>query len=77
MISVNTKYLAVIEKALGGGAFMVIPVTKTGRLELNHPKVNGHKETVLDIQWSPIHENVIASCSEDLSVKVWEIPAGG
>ena len=37
----------------------------------------GHKAAVLDIQWCPHHDDVIASASEDCTVKVWQIPEGG
>ena len=37
----------------------------------------GHKGAVLDIKWNPFDENVIASASEDCTVKVWEIPEDG
>jgi len=41
------------------------------------PTVSGHKGPVLDISWCPHNDNVIASASEDCSVKVWQIPEGG
>lgn len=37
----------------------------------------GHKGAVLDIQWCPFNDNVIASASEDYLVRVWQIPDGG
>ncbi|KAF2973906.1 hypothetical protein EK904_001765, partial [Melospiza melodia maxima] len=49
----------------------------TGRIEPNYPKVCGHQGNVLDIKWNPFIENIIASCSEDTSVRIWEIPEGG
>ncbi|CAB1339009.1 unnamed protein product [Coregonus sp. 'balchen'] len=48
-----------------------------GRIDPHHPKVCGHQGNVLDIKWNPFFENIIASCSEDSSVRVWEIPEGG
>jgi len=39
--------------------------------------VVGHKAAVLDIQWSPHDDDIIASASEDCTVKVWQIPEGG
>ena len=37
------------------------------------PLVAGHKGPVLDIAWCPHNDNVIASASEDCTVKVWQI----
>jgi coronin-1B/1C/6 len=39
--------------------------------------VSGHKAAVLDIEWCPHNDDVIASASEDCYVKIWEIPEGG
>ncbi|KAK1802209.1 hypothetical protein P4O66_021876 [Electrophorus voltai] len=49
----------------------------SGRIDPHHPKVCGHQGNVLDIKWNPFHENIIASCSEDSSVRIWEIPDSG
>lgn len=50
---------------------------QVGRVDLNAPKVAGHKQDVLDIAWSPFNDNLIASSSEDTTVKIWQIPDGG
>ena len=39
--------------------------------------VAGHKGAVLDIAWCPHNDYVIASGSEDCTIKVWQIPDGG
>ncbi|XP_052265040.1 coronin-2B-like isoform X2 [Dreissena polymorpha] len=75
--AVNPKFLAVVTESAGGGAFVVLPVTRTGRVDIGAPKVCGHAGNVLDIKWSPFRDNIIASCAEDNTVKVWEIPDGG
>ncbi|XP_063397039.1 coronin-1B-like isoform X1 [Mytilus trossulus] len=77
LCSVNPKYIAIITEAAGGGAFLVLPLSKTGRIERDSPLVSGHKAAVLDIEWCPHNDDVIASCSEDCYVKVWQIPEGG
>ncbi|OWK51609.1 Coronin-2B [Lonchura striata] len=48
----------------------------TGRIEPNYPKVCGHQGNVLDIKWNPFIENIIASCSEDTSVLIWNLEIG-
>ncbi|XP_019505976.1 PREDICTED: coronin-6 isoform X6 [Hipposideros armiger] len=72
--AVNPKFLAVIVEAGGGGAFIVLPLAKTGRVDKNHPLVTGHTAPVLDIDWCPHNDNVIASASDDTTVMVWQIP---
>lgn len=56
---------------------MVLPVNKTGRVDFNSPKVSGHRNRILDIQWNPFDECVIASASEDCTVKIWKLPENG
>ncbi|XP_044286559.1 coronin-6 isoform X4 [Varanus komodoensis] len=72
--AVNPKFLAIIVESGGGGAFLVLPLAKTGRLDKNTPLVTGHTAPVLDIDWCPHNDNVIASGSEDTTVMVWQIP---
>lgn len=77
LCAVNPKFIAVIIEAGGGGAFLVVPISKSGRIDQSCPTVCGHAAPVLDIQWSPHDDNIIASASEDCTVKVWQIPDGG
>ena len=50
---------------------------QVGRVDINCPKVAGHKNQVLDVAWNPFNDNQIASASEDCCVMLWEIPDGG
>ncbi|XP_040472732.1 coronin-6 isoform X2 [Falco naumanni] len=72
--AVNPKFVAIIVESGGGGAFIVLPLAKTGRVDKNHPLVTGHTAPVLDIDWCPHNDNVIASASEDTTIMVWQIP---
>ncbi|NXC71155.1 CORO6 protein, partial [Anhinga anhinga] len=72
--AVNPKFVAIIVESGGGGAFIILPLAKTGRVDKNHPLVTGHTAPVLDIDWCPHNDNVIASASEDTTVMVWQIP---
>ncbi|KAM4795322.1 coronin-6 isoform 2-T2 [Rhinophrynus dorsalis] len=72
--AVNPKFLAIIVESSGGGAFIVLNLSKTGRVDKNHPTVSGHTAPVLDIDWCPHNDNVIASASEDTTIMVWQIP---
>ncbi|XP_036789613.1 coronin-2A isoform X2 [Oncorhynchus mykiss] len=75
--AVNPRFIAVITECAGGGAFLVLSVHHTGKVDPLHPKVSGHRGNVLDIKWNPFNDFCIASCSEDSTVKVWDIPPHG
>ncbi|XP_029300474.1 uncharacterized protein LOC115016669 isoform X4 [Cottoperca gobio] len=75
--AVNPKFLAIIIDASGGGAFLVLPVSQSGRIDKVYPTVCGHTGPVLDIDWCPHNDLVIASGSEDCTVMVWQIPENG
>lgn len=78
--AVNPKFCAIIVESGGGGAFIVLPLSKlnkAGRIPADYPLVGGHKGPVLDIAWDPFNDNVIASGSDDCVVKIWQIPEYG
>ncbi|KAM7108776.1 LOW QUALITY PROTEIN: coronin-1B [Ciconia maguari] len=75
--AVNPSFVAIIVEASGGGAFLVLPLHKTGRIDKSNPTVCGHTGPVLDIDWCPHNDYVIASGSEDCTVMVWQIPEKG
>ncbi|XP_077425909.1 coronin-2A isoform X2 [Vanacampus margaritifer] len=75
--AVNPRFIAVITECAGGGAFLVLSVHHTGKVDPHHPRVSGHRGNVLDVKWNPFDDYCIASCSEDATVKVWEIPPHG
>ncbi|EPZ31343.1 DUF1900-domain-containing protein [Rozella allomycis CSF55] len=77
IVKVNTRFMSVNWEIAGGGAFCVWPLEKPGRLPVDVPLYVGHTNTVLDTDFNPFNEYVIASCSEDCTVMVWNIPEGG
>jgi coronin-1B/1C/6 len=50
---------------------------KITRIKCDHPIVSGHKGPILDLAWSLHNQNLIATGSEDCSVKIWLIPDEG
>jgi len=73
----NPLYLGVIWESGGGGSFAVIPWANSGKADAKTPLINGHKNPVLDIDFNPFNDNLVASASEDCYVKIWGIPEGG
>ena len=40
-------------------------------------QISGHSRSVSDIKWNPFNDNIIASGSEDCTIKLWYIPDKG
>ncbi|RPA78934.1 DUF1900-domain-containing protein [Ascobolus immersus RN42] len=74
IIKVNPKYLSANWEASGGGAFAVIPLDQRGKLPEQIPLFRGHTATVLDTDWSPFNDSLIASGSDDGKVFIWQVP---
>jgi len=75
-VTSSSKFIGVIWDASGGGAFAVLNVSNKGKLG-TLPLVAGHTAEVLDIEFNPHNDSIIASTSEDGYAKVWRIPDGG
>ncbi|KAF1808273.1 WD domain, G-beta repeat-containing protein [Eremomyces bilateralis CBS 781.70] len=74
IIKANPEYLAVNWEASGGGAFAVIPVNERGRLPEQLPLFRGHTAAVLDTDWNPFNDSLIASGADDGKVFIWQVP---
>ncbi|KAF1972323.1 DUF1900-domain-containing protein [Bimuria novae-zelandiae CBS 107.79] len=76
LIKANPEYLSVNWEASGGGAFAVIPLSEKGRVPEQMPLFRGHTAAVLDTDWSPFNDSLIASASDDGKVGIWKVPEG-
>lgn len=75
-IKANPKYFAV-NIAAGGGSLAVWPLDKPGRLPPQTPCFDKHRGAVLDFDFNPMHDNLVATGGDDCTVKLWGIPEGG
>lgn len=76
IVKANPQYLAVNWEASGGGAFAVIPLEERGKLPERLPLFRGHTAPVLDTDWNPFNDSLIASGSDDAKVFLWRVPDG-
>jgi len=74
--AVNSQFLAVCWQTGGGGAAGVIPLKSTGKLG-EVALCEGHSGPVLDVAFSPFNDYILATASEDSTVKIWSIPEDG
>ncbi|KAJ3122941.1 Coronin-2B [Physocladia obscura] len=75
LVKANSLFISVNIEVGGGGAFAVIPLANTGKLDV--PLFLGHSSAVLDTDFNPFNDHIVASASEDSRVMVWQIPEGG
>ncbi|KAK8007669.1 CVNH domain-containing protein [Apiospora arundinis] len=74
LIKANPEYLSVNWEASGGGAFAVIPLGEKGKVPDVIPLFRGHTSAVLDTDWNPFNDRIVASASDDGKVMIWEVP---
>lgn len=55
----------------------IFDLNKPGRMEPGKPVIAGHKSHVYDFDFNPFHEHIIATASDDTTVKVFGIPTEG
>lgn len=77
LVKVNPLYLSVNWAASGGGAFAILNLEKCGKISSEIPLVLGHTAPVIDTDFSPFDDSLVASASEDTKIMVWSIPTGG
>jgi len=76
-IKANSSFFAIQWQSAGGGSFAVVPYGLSGKLPADYPLVSGHSGNIQDLDFHPFHDQLIASSSEDCTVKLWSIPEGG
>ncbi|KKZ68128.1 hypothetical protein EMCG_06185 [[Emmonsia] crescens] len=74
LVKVNPKYISVNWETSGGGAFAVLPLNETGKVPDRFPLFRGHTAVVLDTDWNPFNDSLIASGSDDGKVFLWRVP---
>ncbi|XP_062514587.1 coronin-7-like [Corticium candelabrum] len=60
-----------------GGCLGVFPLFQFGRLESEVRLLQAHSGIITDFQFSPFDDCLLATGSEDLSVRLWRIPPEG
>jgi coronin-1B/1C/6 len=74
LLKVNPQYLSVNWEAGGGGAFAIIPLEERGKFPEKIPLFRGHTAAVLDTDWNPFNDSLIASGADDGKIFLWRVP---
>lgn len=81
LISASARYISVNWNASGGGAFAILPLpspfTPVPNFPYKLPDViplaRSHTAPVLDTDWSPHNDSIVASGGEDGKVMIWKV----
>ncbi|XP_037919138.1 coronin-7 isoform X3 [Hermetia illucens] len=60
-----------------GSSLAVLPIDDCGRKSKTMPLLHAHTDTIMDIEFSPFHDGLLATASQDCLVKIWHIPEKG
>lgn len=73
-IKASAKYFVVALRG-GGGPMAVCRLDRPGRFEPGTSQIlEGHTGAVLDFDWNPFDDSMLASASEDSTIKIWSVP---
>ncbi|XP_052749680.1 coronin-7 isoform X1 [Galleria mellonella] len=60
-----------------GSSLAVLPLDDCGRKSKTMPLLHAHSDTITDMEFSPFHDGLLLTGSQDSLVKVWHIPPEG
>uniref|UniRef100_A0A0K2SZ79 Coronin n=1 Tax=Lepeophtheirus salmonis TaxID=72036 RepID=A0A0K2SZ79_LEPSM len=61
-----------------GSSLAVLPLEAKGRVnKTNIPVIHAHSDMVTDFKFSPFDDGLLATGSQDLTIKLWRIPESG
>ena len=84
IMDMNSKFIAIAWKPFlceKGCAVVLDAKAAKGNVAVRTknevPRYYGHESKVTNVKLCPLNENIMATCSEDKTVRIWEIPDGG
>ncbi|XP_017767884.1 PREDICTED: coronin-7 isoform X2 [Nicrophorus vespilloides] len=75
-IAASAKFMA-FNWDHAGSSLAVLPIDDSGRKSKLMPLLHAHSDTVTDMDFSPFHDGLLATGSQDCLVKIWHIPEEG
>ncbi|KAL3267045.1 hypothetical protein HHI36_011187 [Cryptolaemus montrouzieri] len=75
-IAASAKFMAFNWEHVGS-SLAVLPLNDSGRKTKLMPLLHAHSDTVTDLSFSPFHDGLLVTGSQDCTVKIWIIPEEG
>lgn len=75
-IAASAKFMA-FNWEHAGSSLAVLPLNDSGRKTKLMPLLHAHSDTVTDLDFSPFHDGLLVTGSQDCTVKFWVLPEEG
>jgi coronin-7 len=75
-VAASGTHVAVVDQTANGGNVVVLAANQTGKRKMKTSYVRAHTRQVLDVQFSPFDDQMLATSSDDCTAKVWRVPNG-
>ncbi|VDM98640.1 unnamed protein product [Thelazia callipaeda] len=72
-VAANPKMIALAIDVPAGGIVQVAKLYHMGRGRMEVGKIKDHEGAVCDVKWNPFNDNVLATGSQDATVRIWHI----
>ena len=76
LLACNGSFIAVSWNGIQGSVAILDTAFPTN-VKYNTPLLKGHRRSVFDLEFSPFKDTILATASDDATVKLWEIPLPG
>ena len=75
LIAINCNFLAMAWSNMG--EIVIVDSSKPCRMKLEQPRIKGRRSNVLDLEFSPFSNDLLASTYDDCAVLLHKVPEGG
>ncbi|KAH8741135.1 coronin like WD40 repeat protein [Cryptosporidium ryanae] len=75
-LTCSDKFIAYANDG-GGGSASIITISSAGIRKPPKIMISGHSAGITDVKFSPFHTNFLATCSDDRTIKTWNLPMEG
>lgn len=77
-ICANSKHIAVPWRGGATGSVIIAGAECLCKFSAHTPPcIQGHSDQILDLSFSPFHEDLLMTASADSTIKLWQIPSEG
>ena len=76
LIACNGSFIAASWNSTPGSV-AILNTHFPSNIKFNCPVLRGHKYSVFDLEFSPLKDTLLATASDDATVKLWDIPPEG